>query len=201
MALIRGKTKAARIVQQDDPQLNRAFKARSGALVFVVSINGPVRPETAKETAMSFFKSAIAAALLAGMGAAALPAAASAGTWYLNARACPDLREDRRDRRVYEGRWDVREDRRDRRVIECPPRAWTYVPDRWERRNGLERGTGARLGTPGIVYRRHGEFYRETRRGDLRQINVVIERGRRGVRDHRRDRRHDRRSRYGSYRH
>jgi len=132
---------------------------------------------------MSFFKSALVAAFLAGLGTVGISGTASAGTWYLNARACPDLREDRRDRRYDEGRWDRREDRRDRRVIECPPRAWTYVPDHWERRNGIERGSGGRLGSPGIVYRRHGNFYRETRRGDLRQIDVVIERGRRGYRD------------------
>lgn len=152
---------------------------------------------------MSFFKSALAAAFLAGLGTVGISGTASAGTWYLNARACPDLREDRRDRRYDEGRWDRREDRRDRRVIDCPRRAWTYVPDRWERRNGIERGSGGRLGTPGIVYRRHGNFYRETRRGDLRQIDVVIERGRRGYRERGRgyrDRHGYRNSRYNNHR-
>ena len=136
---------------------------------------------------MSFFKSALAAAFLAGLGTVGISGTASAGTWYLNARACPDLREDRRDRRV----------------IDCPRRAWTYVPDRWERRNGIERGSGGRLGSPGIVYRRHGNFYRETRRGDLRQIDVVIERGRRGYRDRGRgyrDRHGYRNSRYNNHR-
>lgn len=146
---------------------------------------------------MKLLKSALAAAFLAGMGTVGLSSAASAGTWYVSVRACPDLREDRRDRRVDEGRWDRREDRRDRRVIDCPPRAWHYVPDRYERRHGLERGTGARMGTPGVVYRERGRFYRVNRRGNYREIDVVIERGRRGGRHGYRDRR----GRYGSYQH
>lgn len=145
---------------------------------------------------MKFIKSALAAVFLAGLGSLGIAGTASAGTWYLDARSCPDLREDRRDRRVDEGRWDRREDRRDRRVIECPPRSWHYVPSRYERRNGLEFGTGARMGTPGIVYRDRGRFYRVTRRGDYREIDVVIERGRR---DHRRRHHHHRRGYYGSY--
>lgn len=58
------------------------------------------------------------------------------GYFVVNARACPDLREDRRDRRYTEGRRDLREDRRDRRVLNCPPRAWDYVPSRREARAG-----------------------------------------------------------------
>ncbi len=147
-------------------------------------------------------QSIFAAAALALLGSVAVSGSASAGTWYLNAASCPDLREDRRDRRVNEGRWDRREDRRDRRVIECPPRSWTYVMDRYERRHGVERGSGARRGTPGVVYRtRNGEFFRVNRRGERRYIDVVIERGRgyrgRGYRhsDYRYERR-DRRHRY-----
>lgn len=146
-------------------------------------------------------QSIFAAAALAVLGSVAISGSASAGTWYVNASACPDLREDRRDRRYNEGRWDRREDRRDSRVIECPPRAWTYVMNRYERRHGVERGSGARRGTPGVVYRdRRGEFYRVNRRGERRYIDVVIERGRgyRG-RGHRRDRyrdRHHRRDRH-----
>lgn len=146
---------------------------------------------------MKFVKSALAAVALAGLGSLGISGVASAGTWYVNAAACPDLREDRRDRRHDYGRADRREDRRDRRVIDCPARAWTYVPDRYERRHGLERGTGARRGTPGIVYRDRGSFYRMTRRGDYREIDVVIERPRRD----RRDRRRGGYGRYGSYRH
>ena len=67
----------------------------------------------------------------AGLLAASLmtlaPMAASAGEWRVNARACPDLREDIRDYRYDRGWRDRREDRRDARVIRCPARAWYYV--------------------------------------------------------------------------
>lgn len=148
---------------------------------------------------MKYLKPIIAAAGLALLGSVVTTGSASAGTWYLNASACPDFREDRRDRRYNYGRWDRREDRRDRRVIECPPRAWTYVADRYEQRYGFERGTGARRGTPGIVYRDGpGQFFRVNRRGERRYIDVVIERprwrqGRHADRRWHRDRR-DRRS-------
>lgn len=82
-------------------------------------------------------------------GAAALMglSAASAGEWRLNPRACPDLvedrldrREDRIDRRVTTGRRDriedrrdARENRRDERVTICPASAFYYVPSRGER--------------------------------------------------------------------
>lgn len=61
--------------------------------------------------------------------------AAVAGEWRINARECPDLREDRRDARRDNGWRDRREDRRDERVVQCPARAWYYVRDRGERRN------------------------------------------------------------------
>lgn len=51
------------------------------------------------------------------------------GEWVLDARKCPDLREDRRDSRVTTSRRDLREDRRDARVIDCPASAYTFVPD------------------------------------------------------------------------
>ena len=60
--------------------------------------------------------------------------AAVAGEWRINARQCPDLREDRRDARHNDGYRDRREDRRDERVVNCPARAWYYVRDRGERR-------------------------------------------------------------------
>jgi len=59
---------------------------------------------------------------------------ASAGEWRINANACPDLREDRVDRRYDRGWNDRREDRRDSRVIRCPARAWYYVRYRGESR-------------------------------------------------------------------
>ena len=61
-----------------------------------------------------------------------LAGAASAGTWQLDPRACPDLVEDRLDRRVTTGRADLREDIRDMRQVNCPASAWRYVPSRGE---------------------------------------------------------------------
>ena len=60
--------------------------------------------------------------------------AANAGEWRVNANKCPDLREDRYDRAHNNGWRDRREDRRDERVVNCPSRAWYYVPSRGERR-------------------------------------------------------------------
>lgn len=114
------------------------------------------------------------------LAALAAPAA-NAGTWHLNAASCPDLREDRRDSRRHEGRWDRREDRRDQRVINCPPRSWNYVADRYERRNGAYRGSGARRGTPGVVYtNRRGDYFRIGRNGQRIPLNVVVHYGRHG---------------------
>src|SRR5690349_22667911 len=64
---------------------------------------------------------------------APLAMTASAGEWRINARACPDLREDARDARRDNGWRDRAEDRRDHRVINCPARAWYYVRYRGER--------------------------------------------------------------------
>lgn len=85
------------------------------------------------------------------------------GHFIVYARTCPDLREDRRDRRYDTGWRDRREDRRDRRVIDCPDRSWEYVPSRRELRQG-----------------RTGEFFVETRWGP---VPVQVVRGRQG-RDH-----------------
>jgi len=153
------------------------------------------------------------AATLAIISTVMVSGAASAGEWRLDARSCPDLREDRRDARHYDGRWDVREDRRDQQVIDCPPRSWTYVASRYEQRNGFERGSGVRRGTPGLVYTsRQGDFYRVNRRGERQWINVVIDyprynngqRYQRYTRHNRhdyRDRRHQRRESRPSRRH
>lgn len=89
-----------------------------------------------------------ATALAAGCASAhphpAKPVIAVSGStagWYLNANRCPDLiedradrREDRRDARVITGVRDLREDRRDRAenrrdeaVLNCPASAWTWT--------------------------------------------------------------------------
>ncbi|MCP2669578.1 hypothetical protein NHF40_01385 [Maricaulaceae bacterium EIL42A08] len=163
---------------------------------------------------MTHFAKLAAAAGLAALSLTALPAAAEAqrygghhgGRWngpeghfLVYAHACPDLREDRRDRRVNRGRADRREDRRDARVLNCPSRAWEYVPTRRELRQGR---TGERL-RPNVAYldRRSGIYYAETRWGDV-PVYVV---GGRGYRPHHRgyrDRHHRRghRDHYG-YRH
>jgi len=126
---------------------------------------------------MNKIQSAVAAVLLAGLGTLGVSGAASAGTWFLDARSCPDLREDYYDSRRDTGRADRREDRRDRRVINCPERSWTYMPDRSERYGRYDRGTGARTGTPGTVYMDRGRFYRRSMFGDYREIDVVVNYG------------------------
>lgn len=55
------------------------------------------------------------------------------GYWTLNPSACPDLVEDRIDRRITWSRADLREDRRDVRRVRCPARAYSYVPGPRER--------------------------------------------------------------------
>lgn len=145
---------------------------------------------------MRALKSVLAAAALAFAGAVALTGAASAdryggyghgygygyghghsrgwsgpeGYFLVYARACADLREDRRDRRYHRGWRDRREDRRDRRILECPPRAWDYVPSRYERRVGRY---GDRL-RPRVAHwaGRHGGYYVDTRWGPV-PVRVV----------------------------
>ena len=104
------------------------------------------------------------------------------GYFVVYARACPDLREDRRDRRYDYGRADRREDRRDRRVLECPPRAWEYVPSRREYRQGRD---GRRL-RPSVAYldRRSQTYYVETRWGGV-PVQIVRGRGYRNNRGYR----------------
>jgi len=143
---------------------------------------------------MKSFVKILSAAGFLSLAAFAAPAA-NAGVWHLDARSCPDLREDRRDARYNEGRYDRQEDRRDMQVIECPPRSWNYVADRYERRNGLQRGSGARRGTPGVVYTNgYNQFYRIGRGGRYIPIEIVVNnRNDRGYRDQRRGRnRYDR---------
>ena len=115
------------------------------------------------------------------------------GHFLVYRRSCPDLIEDRRDRRVDYGRRDRREDRRDRRVIDCPNRAWEYVPSRRELRQGR---TGERL-RPGVAYldRRTGAYFAETRWGE---VPVYVARGRHPDDRRRRNRNRDH---YGYGRH
>ena len=125
---------------------------------------------------MMLFTKFAAAAGLAAIALSALPASADAqyrggygaaawngpeGYFTVNARACPDLREDFRDTRFNTGRADRWEDRRDRQVLHCPARAFDYVASRRELRMGR---TGERL-NPTVAYfdYRTGQYYVETR--------------------------------------
>lgn len=90
-------------------------------------------------------KKLVAALSCAGLVLGVAPA--FAGEWRLDARRCPDIREDVRDARenrrderydysrrdVREDRYDRREDRRDRAITVCPRSAFYYVPSRGER--------------------------------------------------------------------
>ncbi len=87
--------------------------------------------------------------------------AAVAGEWHVDARKCPDLREDRRDARHNDGWRDRREDRRDQRVIQCPARAWYYVPDRYERRSSYRPARPREV----IILRDGRPYYRDYRGG------------------------------------
>jgi hypothetical protein len=113
----------------------------------------------------------------AGLVAASLmtlaPMAASAGEWRINARACPDLREDIRDYRYDRGWRDRREDRRDARVIRCPARAWYYVRYAGERNRYIPPRPRE------IVIDRYGrEYYRDSR-GSLVHLDLDFDFGRR----------------------
>lgn len=105
------------------------------------------------------------------------------GHFVVYAQACPDLREDFRDRRRSYGRHrGGRGDWRDRRVLECPPHAWDYVPSRRELRMGR---TGERLQARVAYYdRRTGQYFVETRWNAV-PVQIVY-----GYGHH--DRRHDR---------
>jgi len=93
------------------------------------------------------------------------PMAAYAGEWRLNARECPDLREDRQDYRRDRGWADRREDRRDARVIRCPARAWHYVRYRGDNRYYVPPRP-----REVIVYRDGRGYYRD-QRGALVQLD------------------------------
>lgn len=115
---------------------------------------------------------------IAGLAALTLMAAgaASAGEWKLDPARCPDLREDRIDRRVDYGRADRREDVRDMRQVSCPASAWTYVPAPGERVTRKMVYTGPRQ----IHVGRHGYYHAVAHKHghghapDLALINIVI---------------------------
>ena len=92
--------------------------------------------------------------------------------WVLNARKCPDLMEDRRDRREsrrderYDhNRRDVREDRRDRResrrdeaIINCPAKAWSWQGPRNRHYNKNKRPKAVYFDRNSSVYFFHNTY-------------------------------------------
>ncbi|WP_417487683.1 hypothetical protein [Maricaulis sp.] len=123
---------------------------------------------------MKPLKARLPIALLALAGSVLATGAASAGTWHLNAGACPDLREDRIDARHTSGRFDRLEDMRDRSVIDCPVSAWSYEPDRWERDRHYMR-IAAQPRSPGLVYLAgDGGYYVRDYQGQTRWIDVEV---------------------------
>ncbi len=88
------------------------------------------------------------AMITAALAACTTPASAAGrthGQWVLDASRCPDLIEDRLDRResrrdeafdrnrrdVIEDRFDRRESRRDEMVTRCPASAWVWQGSAW----------------------------------------------------------------------
>ncbi len=92
------------------------------------------------------------------------------GEWRINPRLCPDLVEDRRDRRVTYSRADRREDRRDAAVVNCPARAWVWVgPHPFNPRIHPVRPV-----VTAIHIRNGGYFYRPRANAAYVRINLVI---------------------------
>ncbi|MGJ3230175.1 MAG: hypothetical protein ACFE0P_00075 [Oceanicaulis sp.] len=118
-------------------------------------------------------KAAPLAALIAATGcvAPAAPAAHAvhgAGEWRLIAGRCPDLVEDRRDRRIIWSRADLREDWRDARTVRCPASAVAWVP---------ARGAHAAPRHPGAVLVRHrpdGAYVVTTLDGAAADVRIVL---------------------------
>lgn len=112
----------------------------------------------------------LALSALAGLTAACAGSAQAApGEWRLDPRRCPDLVEDRVDRRVTRGRADLREDRRDARVINCPARAWVWTGSR----RGV-RTDPARPAVTAITVRPGGYYYRPRRGADFVAVRLVV---------------------------
>lgn len=122
---------------------------------------------------------AIKAVALAGLTACAsqtAPAhAAPVYGWQFNPRLCPDLVEDRLDRRVTLSRRDLREDIRDSRRVNCPASAWTYVAAPGVAVSAIPTAyTG-----PRVVYVGRAGYYQYPKRRVFRRaspvrINVVV---------------------------
>ncbi|MHA6289079.1 hypothetical protein [Maricaulis sp. CAU 1757] len=144
-------------------------------------------------------KSVVSAAALAVAGTFVVAGPASAGTWYVDASTCPDLREDLRDQRRGYGRQSLH-DRRDRAQINCPTRSWSYEPSRWDDRRDYLRD-GAHNGSPGVIrVGRDGRYYRTGHYGEQIAVDVRVytSRPHDRYRYHPRDR-YDRYSRYDRY--
>lgn len=108
------------------------------------------------------------------LGIVTLAPMANAGEWRLNPDRCPDIREDWRDMRRDNGWRDGREDRRDYRVVNCPARAWTYVPSRGERWNDRR----SRGDYPREVYLySNGRVYERNHRGALVSLGINLNLG------------------------
>lgn len=121
-----------------------------------------------------------------GAGVVLMSAQAFAGEWKFNPRACPDLtedrydrREDRRDARADYGRGDRREDRADKRenrrdqaVAVCPMRAFYYQPDRYEQRRGASYGKRYAAARPPLKW--DGRMRMYYRYADGRKIYVRV---------------------------
>lgn len=89
--------------------------------------------------------------------------------WRLDPRLCPDLVEDRYDRRVAYSRRDVREDYRDARIVNCPARAWVWTGPTYG-----ARFHPARPVVNAIRISRGAYYYAPHRNAALVRVNLVI---------------------------
>lgn len=109
------------------------------------------------------------------LGMITLAPMVSAGEWRLNPDRCPDIREDWRDN----GWRDRKEDRRDHHVIQCPARAWTYVPsrgERWDNRRGRDHDRYRDYPREVYLYS-DGRVYQRNYRGDLVSLGLNLRLG------------------------
>ncbi len=132
-------------------------------------------------------------AVAAGAAMTLLAAPAFAGEWRLDPRRCPDLREDRwdrrddrRDERVDYGRRDRAEDRydrreglRDRSITVCPRSAFVYLDDWRDRRDGYEDRGDRRDGRRDEDWRDRGDGSRDGYRDSRRRPKLTFEYDRR----------------------
>ncbi|XBQ16542.1 MAG: hypothetical protein ABL308_01400 [Oceanicaulis sp.] len=124
----------------------------------------------------NLMKTTLLACAAGAAAACAAPAAPHAhasayGEWRLAAPRCPDLVEDRIDRRIVWSRADLREDRRDARVVECPANALVWVPSPNARRALAPIH-------PGAVLVRHlpdGRYAVADRRGRPVDVRIVVD--------------------------